>query len=269
MKLAFVWWWGKAPEYYDRWRDGLRAAIQTIGVNNEVDIILGEQVPEDAYDCILIWGDSNCPLIDQIVHYKAKKGIILTTDPHNIENLKKLDVVFCESDPVYEQVRRNGIRAVKAFGTDVQYFTPDPSVKKDIEYFYPATFSPWKRQRDIAYLGDKLWCVGTVQPDGEEDLQACKDNNVHVSVGYYYVKHIRNLYRRAKNVLIPAVHGSERTVLEAMSTDILPDVSNKTNIRARSYIEEYKESDYKSPRDFVVMNYSHDKYAEDILKGFK
>ena len=96
-----------------------------------------------------------------------------------MSNLRKLDVVFCESEPIYQRIRAEGIRCIRAFGTDTDFFAPT-KVKKDIEYFYPATFSPWKLQRDIAYLGDKLFCVGTVQPDGELDYKACVDAGVKI-----------------------------------------------------------------------------------------
>lgn len=268
-RLAFLWWWGGAQKTYPLWRDGLRAAIEEIGKTCEVEIYAGEYLPDEEYDAYLIWGDSNCPVITNITRRRGKKGIILTTDPHNTEQLKKLDVVFCESSPVYSAVRSHGIRAIQAFGTDTNFFTPDESVKKDIEYFYPATFSPWKRQRDIASLGDSLWCVGTVQPDGVEDLEACQKTGVHIAQGYFDVSHIRDLYRRAKSVIIPAVHGSERTVLEAMSCNIVPLVTNENNIRTLSYVKEYKESGYGSPREFVLDRYNPVQYAQKLMKGLE
>lgn len=271
MRIAFMWWWGRAEEIYPYWRDGLRAAIEHIGRDHEVDIWLGEVKPNEDYDAYLIWGDSNCPAIEQLQDKSGKKGIILTTDPHNIENLKLMDVVFCESTPVYEAVRLHGIHAVKAFGTDTDFFTPiygkGLANFEDIEFFYPATFSPWKRQRDIAHLGKRLYCVGTVQPDGQEDLQACLDNGVNVAQGYFKVELIRDLYRRAKNVMIPAIHGSERTVLEAMACGVQPHVMNVNNVRTRSYLKEHAESGL-SLREFVVKNYNAQQYAEKILKGF-
>jgi len=215
---------------------------------------------------LLFWGDSNCPFFDKIDKYKAKKGIILTTEPHNIENLKKLDVIYCESTPIYEQVRANGLYAVKAFGTDVDFYAPDEKVIKDVDFFYPATFSPWKRQSLISSLGNKLVCVGTVQPDGKKEYENCLLRGVHIIEGYYPPETIRLLYQKAKFVPIPAIHGSERTVLEAMSMNIMPTV-NKNNKRALSYIEEYIKSGCLTPRDFVIQNYSHRVYADQILKG--
>lgn len=267
MRISFLWYFNRAEEIYDYWRDGLRGAIEEIGKENDVEVYLGEHEPEGEFDAHLIWGDSNCPVIPLLEKHKGKKGIILTTMPENFDYLRKLDVVYCETKPVYEAVRAQGLRAIHAFGTDTDFFTSDDSVKKDLEYFYPATFSPWKRQEDIADLGEKLWCVGTVQPDGSEQLKACHEKGVNVAIGYFKAEYIRDLYRRSKQVLIPAVHGSERTVLEALSSGIVPIVSNPTNFKARSIVSEYALSKL-SPREFAITYYNPKQYAEKIMKGF-
>lgn len=269
MRICIVWYWNRAGEIYPYWHDGLRAAIDHMGKDHDVDIYLGEVEPEGKYDAIIFWGDSNCPFFSVLHKHRGKKGIFLTTDPHNIDNLRKLDVIYCESQPIYDTVRSYGLHAVKAFGTDTDFFCPDPKVKKDIEYFYPATFSPWKKQSDIAFLGNKLWCVGTLQPDGNGELEECRKQGVNVAEGYFKAEYIRDLYRRTQKMIIPAVHGSERTVLEAMSCNILPKVLNADNIRTKSYILEYQASEEKTPRDFILNNYSHRIYAEAILRGLR
>ena len=267
-ELAFIWWWGRAKEIYPNWRDGLRAVLEVISNKFPVDMFLGEMRPRDEYKFILFWGDSNCPFFDGIEKYKAKKGIILTTDPVNFDNLRKLDVVFCESSPVYEACRAQGLCAVKAFGTDTNFYKPTEEADKDIEYFYPATFSPWKLQRNIAYLGKDLVCIGTVQPDGKEELKICEDNGVQTWTGYFKPEVIREFYDRTLHVPIPAIHGSERTCLEAMSMNIIPTV-NPQNKRTLSYVEEFIHSGYHTPRDFVVANYSPEIYAQKLLEGMK
>lgn len=265
MKIAFVWFWNQAPEVYDNWRDGLRAAIELIGKEHQVSWFLGKEYPEDEYDVILFWDDSNSDFFSRIDNYHAKKGLFLTTNPQNFDNLRKLDVVYCESQPVYEQVRSQGIHAVKAFGTDTDFFKPR-KVKRDIEFFYPATFSPWKKQSNISQLGNKLLCVGTVQPDGIEEYNSCIDYGVKVEKGYFPAEKILDYYQRTKQMIIPAIHGSERTVLEAMACDIRPIISNNINIKALSYVEELDSSGL-TPREFVVKNYSAQKYAKNILRG--
>lgn len=266
MKICFLWFWDQAPSVYEYWRDGLRGAMEVIAKEHEVEWVLGKKYPGYDNDAILLWDDSNSSFFSKIDGYKGKKGLFLTTDPQNFDNLRKLDVVYCESEPVYQKVRAQGIHAVKAFGTDTDFFTWSEK-KKTIPYFYPATFSPWKRQSTIAHLGKDLLCVGTVQPDGIPEFTECKLKGVRVEEGYFPVEKIKGYYQRSQQVIIPAIHGSERTVLEAMACGIRPIVE-RSNIKAFSYIEELDKSGL-TPREFVVKNYSHIKYAKDILRGLE
>jgi glycosyltransferase involved in cell wall biosynthesis len=268
MKLAILWNFLQAPVIINNWRDGLRSALEIIGKKHTLHWYLAEDClyVDDDYDFLLFWADSNDLLIKKYKDYKGKKGLCLTTDPHNIENLRNYDVIYCESEPVYDAVRAQGLHAIRAFGTDINFFKPDETREKDIGYFYPATFSLWKLQSKIAYLGKDLLCLGTLQPDGQNEIQACIDNKVSLKVGYFPAKHIRDYYQRSKRVIIPAIHGSERTILEAMACGIEP-VVNIDN-KAYSYIKEFKVSGL-SPREFVIKNYSHKKYAEDLLRGME
>lgn len=267
MNIAMIWYWDRASLIFPQWRDGLRAAIETLQQDHRVEWFLDKRIPEDQYDAYLIWGDSNCEAIEKISSYNGKKGLFLTTNPHNPTNLRCLDAIYCESNPVYDEVRQQGLRAIRAFGTDSEFFTPT-EIKKDIEYFYPATFSPWKRQHTIAHLGKKLLCVGTVQPDGLEELQICKDKGVRVIEDYLPVEEIRRFYERTKQIIIPAIHGSERTVLEAMSMNILPTVAPE-NKKAHSYLNEFQSSPFNSPREFILTQYSSQSYAKAIMKGLQ
>jgi hypothetical protein len=245
----------------------LRGALDILSKKHKISWFLDKTLPdpEDKYDFYLIWDDSNSDAIDKLPQ-KSHKGLCLTTDPVNFENLRKLDVVFCESVPVYDKVRREGIRAIKAFGTDTDYFSPQEG-EKNIPYFYPATFSPWKRQSELAYLGNKLYLVGTMQPDGFDEYESCRKNGVNIEIGYFPVKKIRDMYRRTKNIIIPAIHGSERTVLESMSMNILPEVTHTENTRTCSYINEFKRSNCVNPREFVIKHYSSWIYAADLERG--
>lgn len=261
MKIQAVWEWDRAKEIYPLWRDGLRAATEILDIEWKLN-----EPPDKDCDWILTWCDSNSNFSKFYTSYPAKRGIFLTTHPTNYHNLMGFDVVFCETSIIYEECRRRGIHAKRAFGTDEQFFSPD-NTRKDIEYFYPATFSPWKRQEDIAHLGDRLLCVGTVQPDGEAQYQMSMNSGVMVKKGYFKPEVIRDYYRRAHNVIIPAIHGSERTVLESMSMNILPSVTNQQNQRALSYIKEYEESGLQTPRQFIIKYYSAKRYADSIQKG--
>ena len=271
LKISVIWYFDKASEIWPNWRDGFRAAWKEIAKTNEVDWYLDKHYPkpEDVGDFLYLWDDSNSEFFKKMDDYKCRKGISLTTNPQNYDNLKKVDVVFCESTPVYELLRPHGIRTIKAFGTDTEFYSPDLTVEKDIDFFYPATFSPWKRQGEIANLGNKLLCVGTIQPDGHNELNKCIDAGVQVEIGYFPAKKIRDYYRRAKRVIIPAIHGSERTVLEAMSTNTSVEVTNFHNQKARSYLQEFEASDFESTREFVEARYSAKTFADSLLRGIK
>ncbi len=272
MNIAVVWYFNQAEKVYPYWKDGLRKAIEEIGKDHTVHLFLGEHpIEDDNYDTVLVWGDSECPFLNDIEKFKGKKGIFLTTDPWNIPNLRKLDVVYCESQPVYEAVRRSGLHAVKAFGVDQDFYNPN-EVKKDIPYFYPATFSPWKRQSDLAYLGKDLWLIGTVQPDGYQELEACRKAECNIAEGYFAPRFIKEYYDRAQHIPIPAIHGSERTVLEAMSMNHLPMSMNPINLKSQSYIKEYKDWYLKhkgTPRDFILEFYKYQDYVKAIMKGLE
>jgi len=271
MRIGIIWnFWG-AKNIFDNWHDGHRAAIEYVGKKHKISWFLADDYKnaQDTFDFLLFWNDCSDPIIDYFSQFKARKGLILTSDNNlNPDNLKKYNVIYCESEPVKEKVEIYGVRTIKAMGTDSDFFSPDDS-KKDIEYFYPATFSPWKRQSKIAHLGPKLLCVGTIQPDGQEELKVCQDKDVNIEIGYFPAKKIRDYYRRAKQIWIPAIHGSERTVLEAMSCGILPIVISD-NSKALSYINEcFSVGKENNPRQFILDNYSHKIFGKQLLKGIE
>lgn len=278
MKIAFAWPYDKASEILPNWRDGLRAAIEIIEKDHQVDWYLDKKLPDlDNYDFVLVWDDSNSVLGKYIQEYKLsnpnlRAGLCLTTDPANIDNLRYFDVVYCESDIILEEVKKHGIRAIKAFGTDSNFFAPSAQ-EKTLEYFYPATFSPWKRQEDIAYLGSRLTCLGTIQPDGTKQYEACAKNNVDLQVGYFPAETIRDLYLLAKRVIIPAIHGSERTTLEAMSMNIPIETTAHTNMKVKLLLNEFSAAklnkEVETSREFILKYYSCEKYAEALMKGMQ
>ena len=266
-KICIVWYWGRAKEIFPQWRDGLRAAMEILEKKYDVDWILGEIEPEDKYDFILVWSDDEPALLQK--DYKCPMGLVYgSTFVPDVSKLRKLKVVYVENTITYELMRRDTIRAIKAFGTDTGFFSPDKT-KKDIKYFFPGTFSPWKCQQDISGLGKHLTCVGEVQHDGQKQLQACKNTGVNIIPKNVSAKEIRDLYRRAEKVIIPADYGSERTVLEAMSMDILPTILSEKNDRAKTYLKEFKDSGMDSPREFIKKFYSAQHYADQLIRGIE
>jgi glycosyltransferase involved in cell wall biosynthesis len=301
MKIAFVWEFDKAKLVYPFWRDGLRAALEEISLSHKVDWYLGsrgryllvgggkrEKVPDD-YDFILVWGDSTNWFTGNLENYSCRKGLCLTATPADFDSLRKYDVVYVESSVIEDELRPWGLtRIIRAFGTDTDFFIPSQE-KRIIDGFYPATYSPWKRQNLFAGAskGSIAVSLGTVQPDGLKEYSACLQNSFYASTGYLPVETILDLYKRSKCVVITAVHGSERTVLEAMSMNI-PVLVTKDNKKAASFILEAGDGLLAEPdiddlkekyqqartmkvntRPFVVAKYSHRCYAKALLEGIQ
>ena len=293
MKIAFVWPFDKAKWILPYWRDGLRAAIEEIEKKHTVDWFIGPDIPDipDSYDAILTWTDSNDAHILAFSSYKAKKGIFLTTDLGlNYDNLKHYDVVFAEAQPVVSACKSVGLNCYKAFATDTSFFKPERKPKL-FDAFYPATFSPWKRQHLFAQaVGDRGLALGTVQPDGAEEYRACQEAGVRTIIGYLPYDFMRDLYNMSRVVMVTGYEGSGRTILEAMSCDV-PVIVAGDNEKATSYVKEAGKGYIVAPRPealseafekalalkgekvntrpFVEAFYSPQEYAKTILKGLK
>ena len=134
MKISMIWNFHGAKDIFDNWHDGHRAAIEHIGKKHDLTWFLADDY-KNAQDCdfLLFWTDSFDPIIDHFSQFKARKGLILTSDNSlNPDNLKKYNVIYCESEPVRKKVEIFGVRTIKAMGTDTDFFSPSEGIKKDI-----------------------------------------------------------------------------------------------------------------------------------------
>lgn len=278
MKISLFWFWNRAEEIWPNYRDGVKAAMEELGRRGHtVEWCLGEKpLVDPESDYILIWGDSRCAGFDYVKDHKAKKGLLLTTDlGMDIESLRKYDCVFAEAQCVVDKIKPFGIRVVKAFGTDTNFFRPTeldyvkPGRKPVLpryDAFYPATFSPWKRQNLFAdKWGDKGLCMGTIQPDGWDIFKHAVEKKTNVYVGYAPVQAVKEFYELSASVDITGWEGSGRTVIEALSMN-LPVTVSEDNHKCQEYIQEWKASGL-SPRDFAVGYYSAQVYADQIERG--
>ncbi len=270
MNIDVIWYFDKAKWVYPKWRDGLKAAMEIIGKKHNVRWHLGTEIaiPEDS-DFILNWDNSTSEFIPQMLQSSARKGLVLTTDLGlNIDALRNYDVIFPEARVVTDKIKPHGIRCITAFGTDTEFFRPMPIGDKEYEAFYPATFSPWKRQNHFASTyGDKGLLLGTVQPDGFEILKNCIEGKANIMIGYFPVEFVRYQYNNARLVHITGWEGSGRTVLEALSCGVPVQVAHD-NHKCQEYVIDWRGSDM-TPREFAETYYSASKYAEKLLKGIE
>jgi len=280
-KLAIVWDWGLASWANPLVWDGLKAAMKIIGEKHQVDWYMDGKYPEDKYDWILPWGVGSIPFNETIEKYSCKKALLCAGHPQDTRNFEKFDVIFTESPAVQNEIRAKGFHSVLAFGTDTNFFKPE-NQPKIVDCFYPATFSTWKRQDLFAVVGNRGLACGTVQPDGIPLLEECKKTGVRVIEGLVPSGMVARMYNMTKCVLITSWHGSERTLLEAMSCNV-PVVITKDNLLTCSLANDEVIQVEPTPegvlvgidqainkkvntREYVWNNYSQHIYARKILK---
>lgn len=268
MNISLVWYFDKANWVFPLYRDGVKAAMEELekrGHKITWHLGLDPKIPEDC-DFLLLWDSSNSEFIPKLKNYTCRKGLILTTDLGlNLDNLRNFDVIFPEVQYIADNLKAQGLRAIKAFGTDTDFFKPNQT-KKIYEALYPATFSPWKRQNLFAdEYKDRGLCIGTVQPDGWDILRYTIEKKTNVFIGYMPVEQLREYYDKSESVCITGWEGSGRTVIEGLSMG-LPVESALDNVKCQSYLKEFHASKL-SPRDFAVKYYSASIYADQLLKG--
>ena len=276
MIIDLIWYFDRAKEIWPNYRDGVRAAMEELERRGHtVRWHLGTDVKiKPDSDFILNWDNSTSEFIPEMNKYPQRKGLILTTELGlNLDGLKNYDVIFAESEYVADMIKPHGIRVIKAFGTDTDYFhymwddLPDgTSISRTYKAFYPSTFSPWKRQNLFADIyGDKGLCLGTIQPDGWDILKYTVDKGTNVYIGYLPVDKVREFYSDSEKVHITGYEGSGRTVIEALSMGLPVEVS-LDNHKCQSYLKEFKASGME-PREFAVAHYSAQGYADSLMKG--
>lgn len=211
--------------------DGLKAAINIIGKKHAVKWFLGDHKPDNTWDWILPWGVCSMPFNQTLGNYSGKKALLCAGHPDDIQNIDQFEAVFVESPLVYEKMKDKHPNVILAFGTDMDFFSPNPNQEKIYDAFYPGTLSDnWKRQNLFAEAtrGYRSLCAGVIQPDGVWSYRQCMEANTDVIAGLLPTKLIADLYQMSKTVVITGWHGSERSALEAAANN-LPLVVTKDN----------------------------------------
>lgn len=296
-KIAIIHPWDRAKWSEPLMWDGLHAALKLVGEKHQVDWFLQGDEPDDSYDWIMPWGVGSLPFNDTIERFSGRKALICAGHPQDTKNMEKFDAVFVESPAVYRELLPFCKRVEIAFGTDTDFFYPDPISyycnvcrvgrdKRIFDVFYPATFSDnWKRQQLFAEAsrGYKAMACGLLQPDGVEGYKKCIENGVYVMEGLIPTRLIAELYRQSRVCVITSWHGSERSALEALSSN-LPLVITRDNdltcslVGEKAIVVDPTPEDIKrgieialsetvtDNRSWVLDNYSHHKYAEKLLE---
>lgn len=283
LKIAILHPWDRAKWTEPLMWDGLHGALKVVGEKHQVDWFLQGDLPDDSYDWIIPWGVMSIPFNVTIEKYKGRKAMFCAGHPQDTAYMEKFEAVFVESPKVQEQMSKHHANVILAFGTDTDFFKPT-NEEKMFDVFYPATYSPWKRQDLFAYSTDEFRALtgGVIQPDGQELYNLCNQINGYVMGGLIPTNLVAKLYNMTKVVLITGWHGSERTALEAMASniplivvednDLVCSLVNDEVIIVEPHFVKIKKAIKESlekkvnTREYILKNYSHHIYAQKILE---
>jgi len=289
-KIAFIWELANAKEIFPHWKDGYRAALEIIKRDHDLDWFLGPyealEVPENRYDVLMYWGSSADKFHQKMVSRPERKLWLYPGGPIDLDLAANYDVVFTEDKRYETQLKTSGTRIIRVTGTNTKLFKPDIHQEKLYGALYPATFSRWKRQDLFAQaIGKEGICVGTIQPDGLEYVAECIKRGVDTVIAYLPAELLAKLYTMSQVVVLPIVHGSQRTLLEALAMNIPVVVSNQfkptqdmaeeiggariVNLDVNEIREAYLRSKGKkiNTRPYVIHHYGEKQFARKLLKG--
>lgn len=288
-KIAFVWDFTVSPIDLASWEDGLNAALKWMAHKHPYEIYtIAEDDPSRIYemldvyspDIIIAWGSLDRPSFAGLREYADVVALCFAGGPTEHPHTENFDVIFVENDTYLEAFTKQGINAVKAFGTNHSLFVPMEMHKKWTG-FYPAAFARWKRHELFATaLKTEGLAIGKPVREEPDVLAECLRHNVTIMTQLPY-KVLPFLYNQSEFAVITAssVGGSQRVVLEAMACNVWPIVM-KDNEKTSEYVldseygsiveptvEAITEEIAKlsgSPRDERGRKYIESKYSAEI-----
>ena len=260
--------------------------MDIIGKTHQVDWFLGGDVPDNNYDWIMPWGVCSLPFNQTIEKYSGKKALLCAGHPSDLVNIEKFDHIFVESPAVYREMLPFTKSISIAFGVDTELFKPNPDEPKIFDVLYIATWSEgWKRQSLFAesVKGLRACAAGSLQPDGIEGLKKCTENGVYTMVGLVPTRVVALLYQMSKVCVITSWHGSERSMLESLASNVPliitkdnelgaslveyhAEIVNPNPIKIRTSIDLQLKRQYMDERNWVLQKYSAQQYVHKILE---
>ncbi len=298
LKIAFVWQGISDENIKDKWRDGLRYAIDKISKKHVVhffepwhDII--------GYDVILYWEapvtaqGQNAPHYNKVRQNPTKKALLFAGGQIRKEWVSGFDLLFLESKINEKECDVLGIPWHHAFGINNKIFRPDRGAgkfHKKYDGMLHGTCASWKRQWLIGEaLGDKGLVIGKGQDSDPYPFNRCRELGVDM-VGESSPYFIRDKMLDCYTLVNPCDYwgGGQRATLEAMAVGI-PVVCCTDSPKNIEFVEEsgfgmvvepnaqaIKQAvehikshpmDKSIGKKYVEEKWSGDIYAEQLLKG--
>lgn len=291
-RIAFVWTNGvKNKDRFDRWNDGLRAAMRILEKKHTVTYHEPDEDIQDV-DVILFW-EAACTCqsaefgkaYQKVQSNPIKKALIFAGGPIKYEWVKGFDLVFVESKINEEEFSAIGIPNMRAFGVNTDVFKP-LDVEKKYTTVTHGTCASWKRQGLVGRaMKQEALVFGQKQQTDTQPFDDCEQlgSTVLTEVSYEETNELLNSAKISVNCA-DYWGGGQRATLEAMACD-LPVVVMEDSPKNREFVEEagigaivppeperIREAveqlkDTKGGRDYVLSKWTHKHYADSLLKG--
>ena len=297
LRLAFCWQGVSDKKIYEHWKDGLFAAIQLIKKDHEV--VFNEPWDEiKDVDVILYWEapvtaqGQNAPHYNKVRSNPIKKILLFAGGPINPDWIKGFDLLLLESKVNEKECDDWGIPWQHAFGINTDIFNP-LNLKKKYKAICFGTCASWKRQGlfGIALKSDGVVCGRGQESDGEP-FRECARNNVTMfgELPYEEVNKLVNESHCSVNCA-SEWGGGQRQTLESLAAGI-PVICMTDSPKNREFVEEsgcglvvkpeeeeirkaveevmsWTDEKKKSGIKYVREKFSHEIYAQQILKGIQ
>ena len=237
LRIAFVWTNGvRNKDRFNRWNDGLRAAMKIIEQTHEVTY---HEPDEDlpAVDWVLFWeapcthnSQENGASYRKMLKNPQKTALLFAGGPIKMEWIEGFDHIFWESECNGEEFEALGVSHSCAFGVNTDVFFPISLEKspKEFDTVTHGTCASWKRQWLVGEaIGEKALVFGQPQDSDPKPFDLCREYGATVLLEQSYRK--TNKLINSAMVSVNCADewgGGQRQTLEAMACGVPPVVMN-------------------------------------------
>jgi hypothetical protein len=245
MRIAFSWTGGiKNRDRFDRWNDGLRAAMRLIEAEHEVTYHEpDEDIP--TVDWILYWeapltyaSDVHGSAYKKLMNQPQKKALFFAGGPIKREWVAGFNHIFVESGINETEFAMIDMPYSRAFGVNTDVFKP-LNLNEEFTTVTHGTCAGWKRQQLIGEaLGEKALVFGQNQEADPAPFQKCREFGATVLPEQTYEETNRLLNIASVGVNC-ANHwgGGQRATLECMAAG-RPVIVMSDSVKNREFVEE-------------------------------
>jgi len=299
LKIGFCWQGISDEKVRDKWKDGLRYAIDKIAKIHTVDFFEPWQDIE-GYDVILYWEapvtaqGQNAPHYNNVRHNSTKKALLFAGGPIKKEWVSGFDLLFLESKINEKECDDLGIPWHHAFGVNTKEFSVKQRSTKEKRYdgMLHGTCASWKRQWLIGEaFGNRGCVIGRGQDSDPYPFNRCRELGADV-----FPESSPSIIKELMQDSVALINccdywgGGQRATLEAMAVGLpvvccndspknmefieesgFGRIVNPDIHSIRQAVEELKQNppDWKIGVEYVRTKWSGDVYADQLLEGIK